>query len=254
MEFVDMGTSGSNLYPIYWAKRNVGATADNGRASYGKYFAWGDVNGYYIEEDQWQPFPDTYPEYIFDVCTTNSFNTQPVCDVDGDGNLLPAYDGAKATMKGFWRMPTEYDYMILTSNASKTYSAGGATLTSTIDGYEGRHFFLPAAGTLKYNAELWATYSRCMLSRTGSVLSDPELDPSDPANYIDTFNGMYWTSTKAEIIFQGNPVDRPGHISLDTYLVEPDPVYRGRISSGYSSLESEFTVGRPIRAVFQVPE
>ena len=254
MEFVHMGTSGSNLHPIYWAKRNVGATADDGRASYGKYFAWGDVNGYYIDEDQWQPYPDTYPEYIFDVCTTNSFNTQPVCDVDGDGNLLPAYDGAKATMKGFWRMPTEYDYSILTSNTSKTYSAGGATLTSTIDGYEGRHFFLPAAGTLEYNAEFWATYSRCMLSRTGSVLSDPELDPSDPANYIDTFNGMYWTSTKAEIIFQGNPIDRPGWIILDTYLVEPDPVYRGRISSGYSPDEREFTVGRPIRAVFQVPE
>ena len=254
MEFVHMGTSGSNLYPIYWAKRNVGATADNGRASYGKYFAWGDVNGYYIEEDQWQPFPDTYPEYIFDVCTTHSFNTQPVCDVDGDGNLLPAYDGAKATMKGFWRMPTDYDCMILTSNTSKTYSAGGATLTSTIDGYEGRHFFLPAAGTLEYNAELWANYSRCTLSRTGRVLSDPELDPSDPANYIDTFNGTYWTSTKTEIMYQGNPVESPSHISLDTYLVEPDPVYRGCITLRNSALEREFTVGRPIRAVFQVPE
>ena len=252
MEFVDMGTSGSNLYPIYWAKRNVGATADNGRDSYGKYFAWGDPNGYYLE-DPWNPDPVNYPGIYLDVCTHN-FNTRPVCDVDGDGNLLPAYDGAKATMKGFWRMPTEYDYMILTSNTSKTYSAGGATLTSTIDGYEGRHFFLPAAGTLEYDAGFWATFSRCWLSREGSVLSDPELDPSDPANYIDTFNGMYWTSTKAEIIFQGNPVDRPGRISLDTYLVEPDPVYRGRISSGYSSRESEFTVGRPIRAVFQVPE
>lgn len=252
MEFVDMGTSGNNLYPIYWAKRNVGATADDGRASYGKYFAWGDPNGYYLE-DPWNPDPVNYPGIYLDVCT-HKFNTRPVCDVDGDGNLLPAYDGAKATMKGFWRMPTEYDYMILTSNTSKTYSAGGVTLTSNIVGYESRLIFLPTAGSLEYDDGYDAMYDQfgCYpLGREGRT----QLDPEDSESLVTCYEGRYWTSTKTEIPNpdpEGDPIDGVGFLRLETHAV--DASYTGSFSSAFTGSQSVFIKGQPIRPVFQVPE
>lgn len=253
MEFVDMGIS-DNLYPLYWAKRNVGATADNGRASFGKYFAWGDVNGYYIEEDQWQPLPDSHPEYSFDVCT-HKFNTQPVCDVDGNGNLLPAYDGAKATMKGFWRMPTGDEGLLFYGNTTGEYEAEGVTLTSNMYGYEGRSIFFPATGEVEYNAaydEMYETYHFYPFYRTYIT----RLNPEDPTSEVEVFSGKYWTSTKEVIPDPGDPEGEPlvrvGSMRLETYPV--NAIYEGSFTYSVGSSASVFTVGRPIRAVFQVPE
>lgn len=254
MEFVDLGINSMNppFDRIYWAKRNVGATADNGRDSYGKYFAWGDPNGYYLE-DPWNPDPVNYPGIYLDVCT-HKFNTRPVCDVDGNGYLLPAYDGAKATLKGFWRMPTDSEAGLLSSNTSKAFSEEGVTLTSNIVGYESRLIFLPTAGSLEYYDGYDAMYDQfgCYpLEREGRT----QLDPEDSESLVTCYEGRYWTSTKTEIPNpdpEGDPIDGVGFLTLETHAV--DASYTGSFSSAFTGSQSVFIKGQPIRPVFQVPE
>ena len=242
MEFVDLGINSMDppYDRIYWAKRNVGATADDGRDSYGYYFAWGDPNGYassiyHLHNDE--PLIDEDLE----ICT-HKFNTAPEYEVDVNNILLPAYDGASATLKGFWRMPTQSDVMMLSGNTSKTYSEEGVTLTGTRDGFEGRSIFMPATGDIEYNAvydEMYASFGFYTYSRESNI----QLVHEGP--WVDCYQGLYWLSNKDEY------TEKPDYISFHTGIGANEG--EGRFSNASSMSDSEFIIGRPIRPVFTLP-
>ena len=242
MEFVDLGINSMDppYDRIYWAKRNVGATADDGRDSYGYYFAWGDPNGY---ASSIYHYHNDDPPIDMDLETcTHKFNTAPEYEVDVNNILLPAYDGASATLKGFWRMPTQSDVMMLSGNTSKTYSEEGVTLTGTRDGFEGRSIFMPATGDIEYNAvydEMYASFGFYTYSRESNI----QLVHEGP--WVDCYQGLYWLSNKDEY------TEKPDYISFHTGIGANEG--EGRFSNASSMSDSEFIIGRPIRPVFTLP-
>lgn len=258
MEFVDLGINSMNppYERIYWAKRNLGATADEGIASFGRYYAWGDVHGYYIEPDLFEPDPVNFPEYSFEVCRHKFYELpSPTPEVDANGNLLPAYDAAKDSLKGFWRMPTYDEQSMLSGNCSRTYSEWGVTLTSNRDGFEDRSIFFPATGEIEYR-DIYETW----IDNVGFYPIDRKyttlLDPEDATSEVEVYYGRYWLSTKADDIPNPDPegpvLERPYAFRVETYLNEA--VYYGQFNWGScGSGESEYTIGRPIRPVFTLP-
>ena len=257
-EFVDLGINSADppYERIYWAKRNLGATADEGIASFGRYYAWGDVHGYYIEQDLFVPDPVNYPELSFEVCRHKFIELpSPTPEVDANGNLLPAYDAAKDTLKGFWRMPTFNEQGMLSGNCSRTYSEWGVTLTSNRDGYEDRSIFFPATGEIQYE-DIYDTW----IDRLGFYPFDRKhitlLDPEDASSETEVYYGSYWLSTKKDDLpnpdLEGPVLERPYYFRVETYLNEA--VYYGQFGWGScGSAESEYTIGRPIRPVFTLP-
>ena len=242
MEFVDLGINSMDppYDRIYWAKRNVGATADDGRDSYGYYFAWGDPNGYASSIYHYHN-DDPLIDVDLEICT-HKFNTAPDYEVDVNNILLPAYDGASATLKGFWRMPTESDVMMLSGNTSKTYSEEGLTLTGTRDGFEGRSIFMPATGEIEYSAaydEMYANYGFYTYDREANI----QFVPEGPG--VDCYEGLYWLSNK------DGYTEKPDYFRFYTGIGANEG--QGRFSNVTSMSDSEFIRGRPIRPVFTLP-
>lgn len=189
-EYVDLGIVYDGKR-VMWAKKNLGATAETGEGSYGKYYAWGDFVGYALD--------GTYGSY---TCS-HTFEAEPQ-SVPSDHlmtmtdestpsymqfRLKPEYDPAHEELKGLWRMPIEYKGMIdgkyrgemvlLRSNTTQTLSGTLGTVTAGfIFSGNGNTMFVPFAGCIEGNALLnydkpWhiANYltSGCFRNTSGAV-------------------------------------------------------------------------------------
>ena len=114
---------------VYFADRNVGADAVDAT---GDYYYWGST----------KPYPST------NYC--DPYRTQ----VDIGGNT--SYDAAAKDWGGDWRMPAQnhLSFMgyetpcvgLVTATWDTSHAIAGYAVTSSIPGYEGVSFFLPAAG------------------------------------------------------------------------------------------------------------
>lgn len=189
-EYVDLGIVYDGKR-VMWAKKNLGATAETGEGSYGKYYAWGDFVGYALD--------GTYGSY---TCS-HTFEAEPQ-SVPSDHlmtmtdestpsymqfRLKPEYDPAHEELKGLWRMPIEYKGMIdgkyrgemvlLRSNTTQTLSGTLGTVTAGfIFSGNGNTMFVPFAGCIEGDALLnydnpWhiANYltSGCFRNTSGAV-------------------------------------------------------------------------------------
>ena len=159
IDFVYLGFNNASGERIMWAKKNLGATVEQGEGSYGYYFAWGETSGHALT--------GTFGSYTCD----HNFNTDMVVAWDANRNLLPEYDAAHVMLKGIWRLPTNTEYVSLLNNTNNpVFNKGnvnsGKTFTSTVSGYESKSLFMPAAGSI-YGSALYVN---------------------------DGSSGMYWTS------------------------------------------------------------
>ena len=121
---------------LYFADRNLGADAIDAA---GNYYYWGST----------QPYPSTnyYDPYRTSV------------NIAGD----KSYDAAAKDWGGDWRMPEQGHMSFLGYDTPSTdvvdavwdtsHALAGYTVTSSIPGYEGASFFIPAAGQY-YNGSL----------------------------------------------------------------------------------------------------
>ena len=118
-----------------WATKNLGATSV---ADYGKYYEWGETEGY--EESEYHYFGGSgEPKY-------NA--------TDGKTQLETGDDAAYYASSGTWRMPTIDEFDNLLSNATYTKttvnSKNGGMFTGT-GNYAGKAIFLPAGGHRLYD-------------------------------------------------------------------------------------------------------
>lgn len=120
MGYVDIGVKVDGT-PLYWATRNLGATADTGEGSWGNYFAWASTTGYTLT--------GTFPNYS----SSHAFNTIPTYECYGDAYplsnpqyfyYLPQYDPAHATLGGLWRTPSPQEFQKLKDATEKHYDIG----------------------------------------------------------------------------------------------------------------------------------
>lgn len=89
---------------IKWATMNVGA---NSVTDYGKYFQWGDTQGYTkdeIEKEHKKQFALNWSDYKFNTDGDNIFTKYN--STDGYKELTLDDDAVHAAWKGSWRMPT----------------------------------------------------------------------------------------------------------------------------------------------------
>ena len=135
-----------------WATCNVGADSPE---EYGDYYAWGETT--------------TKSTYEESNCPTYGLSISQLLSqgyIDGEWNLTPQYDAAKANWGGAWRMPTKTELEELINNCTWTWITQNGVKGYSVQGPSGASIFLPAAGR-----------------RFGSSL------------YLDGDYGYYWSST-----------------------------------------------------------
>ena len=145
-EYVDLGLPSG----LKWATCNVGA---NSPEEYGNYYAWGEV---------------VTKTYSSSNCPTDGLTTsqlQAQGYIDGEGDLNPQYDAARANWGGNWRLPTRAEMQELIDNCTWEWTKQNGVNGYKVTGPNGNSTFLPVAG-----------FSGASLSNVGS-------------------NGYYWAST-----------------------------------------------------------
>ena len=127
-EYVDLGLPSG----LKWATCNVGA---NNPEDYGDYFAWGETT--------------TKSEYIWGNSLTDGLSISELQSqgiIDGDHNLTPSYDAARANWGGSWRMPTEAEQRELIDNCTWERTTQNGVNGYKVTGPNGNSIFLSAAG------------------------------------------------------------------------------------------------------------
>ena len=120
-EYVDLGLS------VKWATCNVGANAPE---EYGDYYAWGETST-----------KEKYPTYGLSISESQSQGI-----IDGNSNLMPQHDAARANWGGDWRMPTRTEMQELIDNCEWEWTAQNGVNGYKVTGPNGNSIFLPAAG------------------------------------------------------------------------------------------------------------
>ena len=147
-EWVDLGLHSG----LKWATCNVGATKPE---EYGNYYAWGETA--------------TKSEYTENNSLTSGLSISELQSqgiIDGNSNLMPQHDAARANWGGDWRMPTITEMQELIDNCEWEWTAQNGVNGYKVTGPNGNSIFFPAAGY-----------------RNGSSL------------YFDGNYGYYWSST-----------------------------------------------------------
>ena len=127
-EYVDLGLPSG----LKWATCNIGA---NSPEDYGDYYAWGETT--------------TKSEYTSDNSLTYGLTYSQLQSqgyVDGEGNLTPSHDAARANWGGSWRMPTENEISELISCCEWESTQVNGVYGSNVTGPNGNSIFLPRAG------------------------------------------------------------------------------------------------------------
>jgi len=165
-EYVDLGLPSGTL----WAKCNIGA---NSPEDFGDYFAWGEVNGYKYENEQfvldvtgnqedavtydktvngfsWESGTNTYKFGSYDGKASPDYGMTKYNKTDGKTVLDLEDDAAYVNWGENWRMPTveEISELIDSKNTSHEFTSmnnvQGILFTSLSNG---NTLFVPSAGS-----------------------------------------------------------------------------------------------------------
>ena len=156
--FVDLGLS------VFWSTKNLGAQALIGPESFGKYYAWGSIDGSYTKGFSAGEKPgDT--TYGMDLTTLENKNV--IKKVDGAYKLMPDYDAATSSKEGnsSWFTPTYVQWKELLEKCMWVWNAalnGYEVVSNKIVDGKKVTLFMPAAGFIegntKHNAGHYAYY------------------------------------------------------------------------------------------------
>lgn len=181
-----------------WATRNVGATADAGVGSYGKYFYWGDIVGQTWDGSIWSNggFPED-PIYI-----TNS-------------KKLPLEnDAAYKIWKDPWRMPTSTEFQALMDATYWKWDDGG-----------GYYVYAPQsddAGKINSDSGVTGTYDK----NVAFLLYFPAAGYGFWQDFIN-YDGWYWSSTRSAVdeayplVFNSDGRDQTAAMTNNGFSIRP---------------------------------
>ena len=189
---------------LKWATKNLGAENET---DYGKYYAWGDIEGQAVATSgtgafatafNWDNCPFNNGLSYYDETYFNSIKNT-ICP---DGILAKDYDVANKVLGGTWRMPTKEEFDALCS-LTKTWKTDYNN--SGINGYlftdkNGNSIFLPAAG---YGDD---TDFENVDGIGGCYWSSSLEDTSNQEAYYLCFTCEVGASTVSDGRFYGHPV------------------------------------------------
>jgi len=191
-KFIDLGLPSGTL----WSKTNLGAENEY---DYGKYYQWGNINGYTISEY----------ENLSENFSQEQYNQTSGADLTT--NITPGseYDAATFNLGKFWQMPNKVQFEELTNTEYVTLKwlenyndtgINGLLITSKINS---NSIFLPAAGLIPIT----------------------DVHPKDNENNI--FNnrnkaGYYWDTSISSIFDKTNNTLTPENGIADNLYFEHD--------------------------------
>ncbi len=177
-----------------WANMNIGAYRIG---DFGYYFAWGETLGYteFVEDGRyfnWENYKFMTPgqsswEYITKYQSNDNVAEAIWYDAegrfigDGEKQLLPSDDAARANWGKDWRMPTENDVRELIQYTQQDWVECNGTWGCRFTGKNGNWIFLPASGARQ---EQYTEYR--------DLVDNKELDPLGLGASFSS--GLYWTS------------------------------------------------------------
>jgi len=186
-EYVDMGLS------VKWATFDVGATKVG---EYGKYFQWGDIQGYASSEVgsgdgkkyfEWNDYK--YCNGSYDTLTKYN-NNSSYGTVDNKTVLESSDDAATFNMGKGWRMPTEAEYTELINACNQTWDSTNKWRIFTLKTDSTKKVVFPASGLGISGGLGGRGYSGYFWSSS--------LSTSDPVNghylSVDRSNGVVYNS------------------------------------------------------------
>ena len=166
---IDLGCEilvGSEYKRIYWASRNLGATADgpaNSNTTYGDYYAWSELAPYYEDGHAYDASPGTWKSgkvegYAWGSYRWGNYDALAKYNSTDGLTVLEAVDdvaAATASPVGRWRIPTDTEWTVLMgSNYERGWDSANKGYTVTRKAgtgpCSGRSIFLPAAGQRSY--------------------------------------------------------------------------------------------------------
>ena len=137
-DWVDLGLPSG----LKWATCNVGA---NNPEDYGNYYAWGET----------EPAPgNNYSESNCEAYGLSISKLQSQGIIDGDHNLTPSHDAARANWGGSWRLPTIAEMEELENRCTWKWTTQNGVKGYKVTGPNGNSIFLPAAGR-RYGSSLY---------------------------------------------------------------------------------------------------
>jgi len=157
---MELGAAGHDYVEIgglKWATKNVGATSVT---DVGRYFAWGETEGYkyseipskkYFDDDNYNPSTGrgykfgkiSYGAGNLGMTKYNNYDHKTVLELEDDA--------ARANMGGLWRMPTDTEFQTLFSSTTTAWtnnyqSSGVAGLIFTDKTDNSKTLFFPVDG------------------------------------------------------------------------------------------------------------
>lgn len=181
-EYIDMGLS------VKWATFDIGATKVG---EYGKFFQWGDTQGYTSSEVgsgtgkkyfDWSDYK--YCNGSYDTLTKYN-NNSSYGTVDNKTVLESSDDAATANMGKGWRMPTEAEYTELINACNQTWDSTNKWRIFTLKTDSTKKVVFPASGRGNYGSVYYQGSLGCFWSSS--------LDTSGPGNgrylYVDSSSG-----------------------------------------------------------------
>lgn len=185
---------------LKWASCNVGATAPE---DYGDYFAWGETEPYYSDQDPltWKDGKKAgyfWTSYKFELGTDVSGPfSKYVTDsyfgtVDNKTVLDPEDDAVIVNWGGTWRMPTDSEWTELRNECSWTWTTlNGVNGYRVISSTNSNSIFLPAAG-------LWS-YKRLGSAEVHGIYWSASLHTGDPyCAWVVSFSSANVNHSEAE--------------------------------------------------------
>lgn len=158
-EYIDLGLS------VMWATCNLGATVPE---EYGDYFAWGETEPYYNNEE-WNP--DTSPGYCWESykwCEgsfltyyrlTKYCTNERIGEVDSLTVLQSEDDAASVNWGGAWRLPSHIEMDELCHKCIWEQVERNGIEGFVITGPNGNNIFMPMAGELRYTSRGYSGHS-----------------------------------------------------------------------------------------------
>lgn len=146
--YVDLGLPSGTK----WATCNIGASSPE---EYGNYYAWGETT---IKSSYDSNNSRTYGKDKSELRSSGI--------IDGNGNLTPAYDAARANWGGSWRMPTNAEFKELFFECSWAWTTQGGKNGYRVTGPNGKTIFLPCARWRSGTSLDYAGESGCYWSST----------------------------------------------------------------------------------------
>lgn len=180
-EAVDMGVS------VKWASFNLGATLPE---EFGDYYAWGETQT--KEDYSWSTYAwsaNGTSNSMTKYCLSSTYGT-----VDGKDVLDPQDDAAHVLLGNGWRMPTRAEWAELYEHSTWTWTTyhgvWGGIITSTVDGYQDKFIFLPAAGRMD-GTQHTTQDAGCYWTSNLSTNNNPYNVDFDYNRFLDDWNPGY---------------------------------------------------------------